>query len=193
MTDIDLMCNCGQVKGTARLEQGEVGNNVVCFCEDCQSFAYYLERQDSILDAHGGTEIHQLPSAFVKLTHGQEQVRCMRLSEKGLYRWYAGCCNTPLANTASAGMPFVGLIHNFKKSENRTDDSPEIHGYVYTKYAKGELPDSVASTSKFSILVRILFKLLVWRARGYQKENPFFNSEGEPVCDPIVIAPMPNR
>jgi hypothetical protein len=38
-------------------------------------------------------------------------LRLMRLSEKGLLRWYAGCCDTPLFNTmATPKVPFVGVL-----------------------------------------------------------------------------------
>jgi len=38
-----------------------------------------------------------MPRSRLQIQQGLEQIRCLRLSEKGLYRWYAGCGNTPIA------------------------------------------------------------------------------------------------
>jgi hypothetical protein len=39
-------------------------------------------------------------------------LRCLSLSEKGLLRWYAGCCGTALANTPrNPRIANVGLMH----------------------------------------------------------------------------------
>ena len=75
----------------------------------------HLQKQDVTLDAAGGTRIYQLPPANVQITGGQENLACLRLKEKGLIRWYAKCCNTPIGNTVSKSMPFIGLIHTFIK------------------------------------------------------------------------------
>lgn len=193
MESLALECQCGKVKGTASTPRSETGNRVVCYCNDCQSFAHYLERQDTVLDQYGGTKILQLPPSFVTIQQGAEFIRCMRLSQKGLLRWYADCCKTPMANTVSAGGPFIGLIQGFIKLTPENTDTDKIHGYVHTKFAKGELPVAVKNSSSIKVLVRTIYKLINWRLRGFHQQNPFFNTDGEPISDPIVIEPMPNN
>ena len=90
-TRVDLRCQCGAVRGLANTVAPDTGMHVVCMCDDCQAFAHFLERDD-VLDASGGTAIFQLRPAQLEITAGREHLRCMRLSEKGLLRWYAGCC-----------------------------------------------------------------------------------------------------
>ncbi len=88
------------------------GFRFLCYCKDCQAFARFLERAD-VLDAAGGTEIFQMPPGRVTLTAGTDAVRCLRLGHKGVFRWYADCCGTPIANTAGPGFPVIGVIHSF--------------------------------------------------------------------------------
>lgn len=71
----------------------------MCCCMDCQKFAVFLQQEDQILDQYGGTDIFQIPILHVKITEGNEHIACVRLNQKGIYRWYTGCCNTPIGNT----------------------------------------------------------------------------------------------
>ncbi|MFT4197494.1 MAG: DUF6151 family protein, partial [Pseudoxanthomonas sp.] len=81
-----------------------------CYCRDCQAFARFLG-QPGVLDAHAGTDIVPMAPAGLRITAGFDQVACMSLSPKGLLRWYAACCRTPLANTLrTPGLPYVGLV-----------------------------------------------------------------------------------
>ena len=66
-----------------------------------------------MLDAASGTDIFQMPPGRVKLTAGMDAVRCLRLSSRGVYRWYTDCCRTPIGNTAGPRVPPIGLIHCF--------------------------------------------------------------------------------
>ena len=76
-------------------------NRVICYCDDCQAFAHQLGRAD-LLDSNGGTDIVQVAPASPHIRQGQDKIAALRLSPKGLYRWHARCCNTPVGNTLSA-------------------------------------------------------------------------------------------
>ena len=111
--DVPLRCRCGRVRGVASDVSPSSGFRFVCYCKDCQAFAHFLERPD-VLDPAGGTDIFQMPPACVKLTAGTETVRCLRLSDKGVLRWYTDCCRTPIGNTAaSPRFPVVAVVHSF--------------------------------------------------------------------------------
>src|SRR5687768_4861211 len=105
--DIALRCRCGTVRGVAHgVEPGAI-NHCFCYCDDCQAFAHFLGRADDVLDAWGGTEITQMSQARLAFVSGTDSIAAMRLTEKGLMRWYASCCNTPIGNTLATGaMPF---------------------------------------------------------------------------------------
>src|SRR5687767_12724189 len=110
--DIPLRCACGTLRGTALAVSPDTGNRVLCYCRDCQAFARFLARPD-IMDDKGGTDIFQMAPGRVRITAGADALRCVRLSEKGIHRWYCGECKTPVGNTGGASIPFVGLIHSF--------------------------------------------------------------------------------
>ncbi len=103
---------CGSVIGT--LSRTEKVNRCVCYCADCQAFAHALKRPDEILDEAGGTDIVQVTQNDISFMIGIENLACMRLTENGLLRWYAACCNTPIGNTSSNfKIAVIGLVHNW--------------------------------------------------------------------------------
>src|SRR6185312_16583664 len=114
MTDHPLQCRCGTLRGLVHDPRG--GNHAVCWCKDCQAFAHFLGRAGEVLDERGGTEIIQVLPRNVVFTQGVEALACMRLTPKGLVRWYAGCCKTPIGNTlATPKLSFIGLVHTCLK------------------------------------------------------------------------------
>jgi hypothetical protein len=185
--DVALRCRCGTVRGVAHgVEPGSI-NHCFCYCDDCQAFAHYLGRAD-VLDAWGGTEITQMSQARVALTAGTDSIAAIRLSEKGLMRWYARCCNTPIGNTlASGALPFIGVIHAFVDAPS-TSFGP-IRGRGFAASAKGGraavpkdgLPDLV-------MVARVFAKLARWRLRGDHKRSPLFDAAtGKPLAEPRVL------
>jgi Family of unknown function (DUF6151) len=110
--DLPLRCRCGRVRGVVHGVSPSAGFRLVCYCKDCQAFARFLKHSD-VLDAAGGTDIFQMAPGRVKLTIGADAVRSLRFSNK-VFRWYAECCRTPIANTASGPrFPVLGLVHSF--------------------------------------------------------------------------------
>src|SRR5688572_22885083 len=95
---IPLKCNCGSIRGQVEISRS-MNKRIICLCNDCQAYAHYLGRVDRMLDPNGGTDIVPVHPAKLRLTRGAEYLACVRLSDDGVYRWYAGCCNTPIANT----------------------------------------------------------------------------------------------
>lgn len=189
MTSISLKCKCGDVAGIATDITPASGNRVVCCCSDCQAFAAYLGNESEILDPFGGTEIFQMSQAQVSIQQGQDKLQSMRLKEKGLLRWYCSCCNTPIGNTMSAGMPFVGVLHSFINEPERDKILGPVRAFVQTQYAKGT-PDYPTHSAKFpiGITVRIMRKLLVWKIQGKHKPSVFFGEDGKPAVKPIIAS-----
>lgn len=183
--NVSLRCRCGQVRGVAREVSPGAGFRFICYCKDCQAFARRLERPDT-LDAAGGTDILQLPAGRVTLTEGVDALRCLTFSGKVL-RWYADCCCTPIANTATtARFPLVALIHSFMDCEavGRSRDevlSPPLCR-IYERSATGPLPPDAPPPASFGIFMHRALKVLGWWARGLGQPNPFF--------DPRTTAPL---
>ena len=86
------------------------GTRVTCYCADCQTAARLCPEPDALLGPAGGTDIWQTTPDRLTLVRGAEHLEIRRLSPKGLCRWTATCCETPLFNTLERlGFPFVGL------------------------------------------------------------------------------------
>ena len=186
MPKIKLKCSCGNIQGYTELINSNSGTRISCCCGDCQKFAEKLGETDSVLDQYGGTDIFQMPISHFKISRGNQQIACIKLNPKGLYRWYAKCCNTPIGNTMGPSVPFIGVIHNFMDhTSTRDKDLGRSLGYIQTKFVKKEIPKNQQG-SDFRINLRSLSKLLVWKIKGYNKPSVFFTGNGDPVAEPSI-------
>jgi Family of unknown function (DUF6151) len=183
-----LQCRCGTLKGY--VDTSKPVNRAVCYCKDCQAFAHYLGRPSEILDSSGGTDVIQTVPAKVTFTQGRETLACMRLSEKGLVRWYASCCNTPIGNTAANyRLSFVGLIHNCLEAPpaSLNDSFGPVRMWSFTKTAKAKI-----DASPFGMLpgiLRIFAMILRARLNGAYQRTPFFNANtGIPIVNPKILS-----
>ncbi|MEA5467222.1 DUF6151 family protein [Leptothoe sp. PORK10 BA2] len=182
-----IRCHCGKLKGALSCNQ-EL-NRCVCYCADCQAFARFLKREHEILDAMGGTSIIQTIPANITFTEGIENLTCMRLTAKGLLRWYATCCNTPIGNTLpTPNLSFIGLIHTCLSLDQTSLDNAfgSIRMYVNTQSAIGE--NKPKSTGALSGILRVIGMMLKARFDGRYKQTPFFDMEsGTPIVVPKTL------
>ncbi len=217
--DLPLSCRCGRVRGLAREIAPSAGFRLVCYCRDCQAFVRFLAhvaenacpgldpgwapvfrkghasmQEPEVLDAAGGTDIFQMPTGRLTLTAGADAVRCLRLSNNGIFRWYADCCRTPIGNTAGPRFPVVGLIHSFisEAAGGRTRDAalgPPVCR-VYARSAIGPLPPDAPAPPSLSMFARRGAAILGWWWRGLGRPNPFFDAHtGAPLAAPRVLTP----
>lgn len=195
-TDIPLRCACGTIRGTALAVAPGAGNHVVCYCKDCQDFARFL-RRPGITDEQGGTDIFQMAPGRVRITAGAEALACVRLTARGLHRWYCRDCKTPLANTVSARVPFVGLIHSFMDpasdgpGREAALGRPILHGYPNS--ATGPLPSFPGDISMLRFFARGTRLMLTWLVTGVGSPSPFFDRDGAPRSAPQVLTPEQRR
>lgn len=200
--DVPLRCRCGKVFGVARDVSPTKGNRVVCYCRDCQAFARFLDRPDrevghlgDVLDPLGGSDIYQTAAARVSITEGASHLRAMRLSPRGLIRWYTGCCKTPVANTVSGRVPFAGLVQPFMDHAGPGRD--EVLGppaYVHGKGAIGGQPAHAPATVTPRFAFRAARRLLRWLVTGMATPSPFFDPKTKaPIVAPEVLTPDQRR
>jgi hypothetical protein len=190
---VELRCRCGQVEGTVSNASPRTSSRVICYCDDCQAFLHHLGRSE-LLDAHGGTDIIQVAPARLVYRRGADQIRGIRLSPKGMYRWYASCCKTPLGNTMSPAIPFVGIVAQaFQHKEQRPDDIfGEPIGRVLGKFAIGTPPPGSTSLN-LGLLWRALRAVLGWRLSGKTWPHPFFIRETRAPAYPVTILSSAER
>lgn len=192
-TYVSLQCRCGSLQGQALVPAPSVKYRIVCLCDDCQAYAHFLGQAGKILDANGGTDISPFPPSHIQLTHGGENLRCMRLSPKGMDRWYAGCCNTPIGNTLqSKKTPYVGVVHNimsFKSAEERNQVLGSITGRVQGKYGIAPLPPGTWQTMSMGLVYRVLHFMLRAMIKKQGRPSPFFDEvSGNSKATPLILS-----
>jgi hypothetical protein len=186
----ELRCRCGAVAGVVTSASPQTVNRVVCYCDDCQAFAHHLGRAD-LLDANGGSDIVQVAPASLTFVKGQDRIAGVRLSAKGLFRYHTTCCNTPVGNTLSPAIPFVGiLVQAFNTDTQRADQvfgAPT--GAIFGKCAIGEPPPGSTGLN-LPLMLRAIAKVLGWRLTGKAWPHPFFSSNTrEPIYPLTVLSP----
>ena len=144
-----------------------------------------------MLDAWGGTDIYQVAQWHVHLAHGASSLRCVRFGEKGLFRWYAGCCRSPVGNTLGPRVPFVGIVHTFMDhaADGRTRDDvlgKPVAG-IQARFATGTPPNAHRTAPPWLIPRALRLNLSWWLGRG-GAESPFYDrSTRAPRVEPQVL------
>jgi hypothetical protein len=142
-----------------------------------------------VLDELGGTDVVTTLQQHLSFNKGKEHLTCLSLSDQGLLRWYASCCDTPIANTArDPGLSFVALVHSALGATGAELEAKldTMRVPVNPKHAKGKVQYS-AVAALFST-VRIVASVLRARMNGSWKRSPFFQpGSTEPVAIPRVL------
>lgn len=181
-----IQCQCGQLR--AHVEGEGIHNHIVCYCSDCRAFAHFLGRAEQVLDAQGGTEIVQISQARLRFIQGQEHLATVRLSDKGMVRWYAACCKTPLGNIMpDPKMAFIGLIHSALDSKNIEKDFGPVTAWMETQAAIGE-PKPVQK-GVLPVVLRFIRMSLGARLSGSYKQSSLFNAEGQTIVQAEILTP----
>lgn len=183
-----VRCKCGALQGV--LGNLRSANRVVCYCHDCQAFAHVLGDAGNILDARGGSDIVQALPKNLTFTAGSDKLACLRLTRKGLLRWYAACCHTPIGNTlATPKLSFIGLLHVCLDSTAISLDEAfgPAEARVHTRGAIGEpKPREVGKGKMSGWLIRTAFRA---RFNGDYKHTPLFRPDtGAPIVTPRVLS-----
>jgi hypothetical protein len=191
--DAEIRCRCGEVRGRVSDASPRTVNHVVCYCDDCQAYAHHLGRAD-LLDAHGGTDIIQCAPASLAFDRGDARIVGLRLSPKGLYRWYASCCNTPLGNTLGPAFPFVGIVAQAFAHDGQQPDAVfgAPVGRILGRFAIGTPPEG-STRLNLRLLVRALRLVLGWRLRGKTWPHPFFDRATRAPSHPLTVVSRAER
>ncbi|HEX3496097.1 MAG TPA: DUF6151 family protein [Methylocella sp.] len=188
-----LYCRCKEVRGLVTNVSPNAVNRVVCYCVDCQAFLHHLGRAD-LLDAFGGTDIVQIAPASLSFVQGMERIVGLRLTPKGLYRWYASCCRTPLGNTLGPAIPFVGTVAQAFESETQRAD--DLFGRpiaaIYGKHAVGRVPEG-STRFNLRLIARGIRMVLGWRIRGHTWPHPFFERATRAPSFPLTTLSQQER
>lgn len=175
-----FQCRCGTLRG--EVDQPGRAMRAVCYCRDCRTYAHWLGEPGQTVDGLGGTDIVATHSRYVRLTAGASSLACMSLSPRGLLRWYASCCRTPIANTPRQWkLPYVGLVHTcLELSRPLEPDFPAVQMDINTRSAPGSTPHRGGAVTMTRFLAMVS-RLWAARLTGSYRKTPFFDA-GAPVA-----------
>ncbi len=162
----------------------------ICYCKDCQAFARFLRQAETILDGAGGTKIVATSPDNVHFSQGLDSVACMSLSNRGLLRWYAPCCNTPIGNTPrDVKIPYIALIENCLQSDEPSVEESFGPTRMVLNVKSAKVPVNSSSVRTGLALVSVMAGVAFARLRGAHKRNPLFEQDtGAPVVAPTVLS-----
>ena len=188
-----LRCACGAVQG--HIESPQVAGRAVCYCRDCQAFARFLERADTVLDARGGTEVVATRPRHVHFTQGVEQLRCMSLKPGGLLRWYTACCHTPIGNLpADPRVPYVSLVRTCLPGSKAELDAVFGPCEVAVNTQGASAPVRATPVATLFAVLKILRAAIPERLSGRYRQNPFRRADtGAPIVAPLVLSAEQRR
>ena len=185
-----IQCECGKFSAELTAFPKNTPGRLVCYCDDCQSYLHHLKRPE-LLDENGGTEVIPAYPRDVKILSGKEQMKCVRLGPKGMFRFVAGCCNTPIGNTR-ANSPWVGLLRRIytAKDPGALDRTfPSVRSRIMGRFAKGTPPAGTPQTFDFKGFVSVMPFMLKGKIFGKYKPSPFFEADGAtPVVKAYVLS-----
>ena len=178
-TEMNIACHCGAVQG--RLS-GARGVRLRCYCSDCRGAAHHLGVAERALDADGSAAIYVTTAGALRIDAAQDQLAALRCTPKGPLRWYARCCNTPIANTlADPGLPFLSVAGACWADRDEADRVlGERTTGIFGKDIKATV-DAHAGTPPW-IVAGIIGRVALARLRGEQRRSPFRQPDsGEPI------------
>jgi hypothetical protein len=182
-----LRCQCGAVQG--ELDAAHGGTRAICYCKDCQAYARFLAHDNEMLNALGGTEIIAALPHALRFSSGFEQLACMSVTGNGPYRWYAGCCRSPIGNTPrDRKIAYLGLVRTCLWVPD--DSLEQAFGPLKTVVNAGSALGPVRTTPVATLfgIAKIARNVMGARISGKYKENPFFKpGSNSPISAPRTL------
>jgi hypothetical protein len=187
---LPLRCRCGKLQGHVVPSTSAV--RAICYCKDCQAYARFLGTQ-GVADRDGGTEVVAMLPRHVHFTAGLELLACLSLSERGLLRWYASCCSTPIGNTPrDLKIPYAGMVHSCLDTGSKIESSfGRRRVAVNTKSARNAIPSTPIATTL--AVLRLMTSSLGVRLTGSYRDNPFFVPDTGAPIRPIHVLTSDER
>lgn len=184
-TDLEFSCACGDLRGVLHHAIPREVCHLICYCNDCRAFTRHMGVADQ-LEPGGGSPLIQVLPARIEITAGAEHIACLRLTKKGLHRWYAACCGTPLANTVGTSrVPLAGMWRPLF-----ADAAPlgPVGTYGFTKMALPAADAPRKDKGLVAMLGGLLRRSVAAYLSGTARQSPFFDIQGQPVATPKILS-----
>lgn len=176
---LHFACACGELEGRLVDVDARDGTHIVCHCNDCRANLVALGHSDPGAE---GVELFQTTPDKINIDQGGEHLALLRLSPKGLMRWYAKCCSTPLFNTPSHRvMAFTGISAKIIR-DHETALGPVIaRGFVKTPSGKTK------HEGLRPMLISMMGRMGKAWISGAWRDTPFFDDTGTPSREARIL------
>lgn len=148
------------------------------------------------MDERGGTDIVQVAPRSVRFEQGMANIAAVRLSPRGMHRWYATCCKTPLGNTQTPALPFIGIpravFPDASGERSREAVFGPVRGAVLGQYAIGGPPPG-STRLPLRLIARTARLLLGWKLSGKAWPHPFFERTTQQPRYPVQVLSTSER
>ena len=187
---LELQCGCGQVQLELSAPGAASATRLRCYCTDCQAAARHL---GYALPAHGGTDLIQTTPDRLRIVQGQEHLAILRLGPKGLCRWYATCCNTPMMNMLpKQGLPFAGVVVHALETVAADAAVGLVWGHAFTQSAMPGQGSPAKDAHFAGIGMGIVKRMLGAYLTGRNRINPFLTETRDWIA-PIRVLTKAER
>ncbi|MFN3210133.1 MAG: DUF6151 family protein [Roseovarius sp.] len=186
-------CHCGACEVMLAVPAPAAGTRVTCYCKDCQTAARLFGHSAALLSPGGGSEIWQTTPDRLTLVAGAEELQILRLSPKGLYRWHARCCDTPVFNTMSrVHLPFVGVVLRQAELTGAAAGLGPSRCRAFTRHARPD-PGAPGRDRGFAGAgLQVLRRMAGAWIGGRAALNPLVREDGRPIA-PVTVIPLEQR
>ncbi|MDK3016069.1 DUF6151 family protein [Pseudodonghicola flavimaris] len=175
----DFRCRCGTLHGHLSPKGLRRGTHVACFCADCRANELAHGQPDPAPEPVG---LFQLSAQEIRFDGGFDQLALMQLSPKGLYRWYARCCDTPMFNTLSSPALSFAAIRTACLDDPARLGPLRGRAFVPQAAGKPKMEGLVPVIRGFAV------RALAGRLTGGWRRSPFFDAAGAPIVSPRVLS-----
>lgn len=193
---MDIQCQCGAFRARLKDFPQSTPGRLVCYCDDCQTYARHLGRAD-LLDANGGTEVIPAYPADVEILQGREHLKVTRLSPKGLFRFSTTCCNTPVANL-QPGAPWAGFLRvvyapHPAQAQALDRTLGPVRSRIMGRFATGTPPAGTPGKINLKAMAAVLPFIAKGVLKGKAKPSPFFGADGRTPVAPVHVLSKAER
>lgn len=172
---LTFACACGQVEGQLDAVSAANTTHLACYCDSCR-----MSYAAAGLDAPNRAELLQIMPHRVRFTKGLAHIAPIRLTPKGVLRWRATCCGTPLGTTP--GTPKVPLFGLLTDRLTGTTALGPLVAYAFVPQGDGKTRHDGFG----QLLRKTVWTMLKTRLSGRWKTNPFFEGLA-PIKAPELV------
>jgi hypothetical protein len=183
MAMVALSCMCKEVEAELRDATPGTTNHLVCYCRDCRAFLRFVGKSEWLTPG-GGVALVHVAAGTVSFKKGFERLEGIRLSDKGLFRYFTSCCKTPFGVTMSEGMPLVAF--STRTVESLAPFCPPSP--CYGKSAEPGAPVGIPSLVTPAFGLKMVRLLATWKLTGKGRPHPYFQN-GASIPKVRVLTP----